>query len=333
MIQAQDEGLHPIGAETHWQESWYFNWADLRYRTLGVARIGFRFHQNEIDALVFTLRDGKPEFAYPAVNVAPERPWEDYKPETGIRVRDLNFLMIEPHKRWRLTLEGRNSFDLEWEAFTPAFDYAASTGEGPPEISNEHFEQSGRVRGRTRFKGRTLEIDGYGQRDKSWGVRDWDNIVGWTWISVQFGEDFSFNSWQAPRPLGPAPRFGKRKVDSDNPYFGGFVFYQGQNHAIENLHTKLHWGKRKYEPVGVTMEIHAGGHKFSVEGRSFGVFPMAKNGLWIYESYTEFTASINGKHLNAGVGVIEHTFHVGRAGYLLRAPEIAGTLRSVFLGI
>ncbi len=330
MIQIIDEGLHPIGPERHWQESWYFNWSDPRHRTIGVTRIGFRYHPNQIDALVFTIRDGKPEFSYPALNVRPGRPWSEWKPEDGLRVRRLEYRMLEPHKRWQLTLDGPSRFDLEWEAFTPPFDYRAAAGEGPPEISHEHFEQSGRVRGTTTLKGRTLEIDGWGQRDKSWGVRDWDNIVGWTWISVQFGEDFSFNTWQAPRPLGPARRFGKRPVDEANPYFGGFVYYAGANHPVERLDTELRWGNRgRQEPSGVRLRIEAGGRTFEIEGNSYGIFPLAKNGLWMYEGYTEFSAQVDGKRREGGVGVIEYTFHVGRLGYLPRAGEIASTIAAI----
>lgn len=329
MIQPFDENLHPVGSEKHWQESWYFNWGDLRHNLLGVTRIGFRFAANEIDGLVFTIRNGRPEFAYPALNVAPMRPWEQYSPADGIGVRRLRFRMLEPLKHWRLELSGKDSFELEWQAFTPAYDYAASVGEGPPEIASAHFEQSGRVLGRTHLRGKTLDINGYGQRDKSWGVRDWANIVGWTWISAQFGEDYSFNAWFAPRPLGPAKRFGKRPVDESRPYQAGFVFADGVNHPIERIEIEWKWGARRNEPAGARLRLHTRGGRYDFDIVCHGVFPMAKNGLWIYEAYATLQGRLHGVE-RTGVGVVEHTFHVGRLGYLGRAGEVAQTIRSVY---
>ena len=37
MIVAADEQLHEPGADEHWQESYYFNWADREGRSFGLA--------------------------------------------------------------------------------------------------------------------------------------------------------------------------------------------------------------------------------------------------------------------------------------------------------
>lgn len=328
MIQPFDENLHPVGPEKHWQESWYFNWADPRHRVLGVTRIGFRFAANEIDGLVFTIRNGRPEFAYPAINAVPTRPWDQFSPADGIGVRRLRYRMIEPLKHWRLELSGKDSIELEWQAFTPAYDYAAG-GEAPPEIANAHFEQSGRVLGRTHLHGKTLQINGYGQRDKSWGVRDWSTIVGWTWISAQFGEDYSFNAWFAPRAVGPVKRFGKRKIDAAKPYQNGFVHIDGVNHPIERIEIDWRWGARPNQPAGARLRLHTRGGRHDFDIACQGVFPLAKSGMWLYELYATVQGRLHGID-RTGIGIVEHAFHVGRLGYLRRAGEIAGTLKSVF---
>lgn len=309
MIEPQDEWTHPIGAGRHWQESWYFNWADERSGQFGIARIGLRFHENEIDGLIVTIRDGKPEFAYPALNVRPDRPWGAIDPAAGVRARNLCFRMEEPLKRWRLTLEGSNTMDLLWEAFTPAFDYRDSVGHGPKEIASAHFEQSGRVTGTTCFKGRQIDIDGFGQRDKSWGVRDWASIEGWDWISVQFGDDLSFNAWTAPSR-------GQR-------YLGGFIHYGGANRALTAIDIDYRWGDRPHEPAAVTLRLtDETGRIHRIDGSSIGLFPLAKKGLWVYEALARFSMEHEGR-TRTGLGVIEHTFHVGHLGYAVRAGEIA----------
>jgi hypothetical protein len=311
MIHAFDENLHPVGLGEHWQESWYFNWADPASDFYGLARIGFRFAQNEIDGLVVAVHAGKPFFAYPALNVAPVRAWNRYGPAEGLGVRRLQFTLLEPLKDWRLQLSGRDNFDLHWQAFTPPYDY----GGGPPGVAGSHYEQSGAVRGRARLRGKDFTFQGLGQRDHSWGVRDWAGIRGWTWVSAQFGEDLSFNVWQL----------------AGDPYVGGFVFCDGRHWPAEQAVIELRYGKRKGEPTGARIEVQSGARKFRFEGASRGVFPLAKNGLWMYETCLALTAEAGGKP-RAGTGLLEHTFHVGRLGYLPRAGEIAATLGAVFVG-
>ena len=317
MIHPQDEELHDIGPGKYWQESFYFNWADPGHACFGVARIGYRFHENQIDGLVFTIRDGRPDFAYPAVNLRHRGDWKDLKVKNELSARGLKFLMQEPLKTWRILLTGKHFIDLEWKAFTPAFDYSETVGHGPPEIAGSHFEQSGTVRGVTRLKGVEREVSGLGQRDKSWGVRDWAHAEGWDWITVQFGEDFSFNAWVAPYK-------GSR-------YVGGFVYRDGKNRALAEVETEYRWGTRIHQPANVQLRLKdVDGMDYQVQGTCNGHFPLAKSGMWLYESYTSFTTEWKGKK-REGIGVIEHAFQVGRLGYLPRMPEIAETLYQVFI--
>ena len=326
MIHAFDENMHPAGLGAHWQESWYFNWADPSQGFFGAARLGFRLAQNQIDGLVFAIHQGRPFFAYPALNVKPVRPWPGYSPADGLGVRRLMFTMIEPLKLWRLQLSGRDNFDLFWEAFTQPYAYG---GGGITEIAGNHFEQSGLVRGAAHLRGKDFTFSGMGQRDKSWGVRDWAGIAGWTWISAQFGEDLSVNLWQAPRVVAPAGRLRGPRTGGE-PSVGGFVHCDGATWPIERADLALETG-RNGEPRSALIHISSGRRSFSFEAKGHGVFPLAKNGLWMYELFATFTTEVNGLR-RTGAGVIEHAFHVGRLGYLPRVGEIAATLRSVFLG-
>jgi hypothetical protein len=71
-------------------------------------------------------------------------------------------------------------------------------------MTGAHFEQSGRVTGWTRFGiergAERHEIDALGQRDKSWGVRDWARLEGWNWLAGHPGRDRS-----PRRPAGGHP--------------------------------------------------------------------------------------------------------------------------------
>ena len=314
MIAPADEELHPIGDAPHWQESYYFNWSDPHHDAFGLTRIGFRFGDDQMDGLVLTMRDGLPEFAYPAVNLRHTGAWTDQRAKPGLRTRALRYEMVEPLARWRLVLTGKHEMELEWTAFTPPFDYRHDGGTLPANVAGEHFEQSGRVEGWTRFKNRSLEIRGTGQRDKSWGVRDWASVEGWDWISAQFGEDFTFNAWEGL--MG-----GQRHVN-------GFVHRDGDNYPIERLAIDYRWADRAHVIAEARLAISAGGREHVVTARTLAQCPLVKKGLWIQEVYASFCREGDRR---PGIGVIEHAWHAGTMGTLRRLPQLLGAARHVLL--
>ncbi len=60
--------------------------------------------------------------------------------------------------------------------------------------SARHYEQAGSVGGTLKVNGQTVEFSGSGQRDHSWGVRDWKVATRWRWFVCQFGEEMAFNA-------------------------------------------------------------------------------------------------------------------------------------------
>ncbi|RLB41574.1 MAG: hypothetical protein DRH30_06545 [Deltaproteobacteria bacterium] len=308
MINANDEDLHPVGDGGHWQESYYFNWADPAHDAFGLTRIGYRFGQDRIDGLVLTIHDGRPEFVYPAVNLKGGAPWTDHTAAGGLRAKELVYRMEEPLERWKIELRGRHEIDLTWTAFTPAFDYHASGARVAENVAAWHFEQSGTVTGHLRLKGNELEINGTGQRDKSWGVRDWANVEGWNWISAQFGEGLSFNVWEGF--LG-----GER-------YVNGFVHREGTNRAVVRLELKYRWPKRMHVPESAFLNIvDEKGDRYQVTASSLGHCPLIKSGLWIEEVFAGFTLN-DGHTEHEGIGVIEHAWHAGSRRTLLGMRQL-----------
>jgi hypothetical protein len=310
MIEPGDEDVHGIGTDEHWQESWYFNWADPERSLFGLSRIGFRYHQSQVDGLVLSLRGGRPEYLYPGVNRRQSEAWTAQSAAGGLRAGRLTFRMEEPLRRWRLLLRGRHEMDLTFEAFTPAFDYRHG-GELPRDVAGAHFEQSGRVTGRTRFRGRDTAIDGCGQRDRSWGVRDWARVAGWDWIAAQFGEDLSFSVW--------------RGLSDGRPTVSGFVFRDGENHAVERLDLRYEW-RRPHRPRSARIQLYDGsGHVHRVDASALGRFPLWKRGLWVEEVPASFTCERPGGAARRGIGVIEHAWHAGTLGTLRHAGDLLST--------
>jgi len=317
MIQEQDEWLHPAGDDDDWQESFYFNWADPEGRSFTLARIGYRFAAQRTDGLIISMRDGDIDFAYPAANVKHPGPCADEDPSRGMRSKGFVVTMEEPLRRWRLQLEDRDEMDLIFEAFTPAFDYTAEGGQLASDIAGHHFEQSGRVRGWTRFKGVRHEIDAFGQRDKSWGNRAWSELTGWNWITAQFGEDLSFNFMQT----------FQRDNTFDNTFENGFVFRNGANHAVTAEDVQFSWGAQPHLPHELTLELReATGARHHIRAVALASFPLPRGRVWLEETHARFEWKADGID-RVGHGVIEHVWRAKPMDLVRRAPRLMRAVR------
>jgi len=166
VIAAADEELHAPAAAAHWQESYYFNWVDVGGDALGFARLGYRFAERQADAVVITMRGGRRELVYGAVDQPIVGDPLALRCADGLTVGRLTFRCDEPLRQWRITLSGRNEIDLTWTALAPAFDFGHN---GTEVIAQRHFEHPGAVAGRSVIRGRHQQISGFGTRDKSWG--------------------------------------------------------------------------------------------------------------------------------------------------------------------
>ncbi len=105
MIGPEDEKLHlnEHDGARHWQESYYFNWADPAHELFGLTRIGLRLSQRRIDALVLAICKGQPAYIYPGVSLRQRGPWTE---QSGAHIRGgrLSYWLEKPLARWRLKL-------------------------------------------------------------------------------------------------------------------------------------------------------------------------------------------------------------------------------------
>ncbi|MCC7078109.1 MAG: hypothetical protein IT198_13385 [Acidimicrobiia bacterium] len=319
MISPEDEALHPAGDLPHWQESFYFNWSDPEREVLGLARIGYRFADDRVDGLVLSIRGGRPEFCYPAVNLRRQGPWTDQNPDKGFRAGRLVFEILEPLSRFRLRLDGTHSMDLVWEATTPPLDFGDSQGSFRSEMAAEHFEQAGTVRGWTEFRGHRSDVDGRGQRDKSWGPRDWGSLVGWDWVSGQFEDGTAFNATRVRGPDGTVVP-------------AGFVHHDGETRHLTDIAIDYTWGRRPHLPESARLVLtDSAGVDWRVQATALGRCPLARNGAWLEEIRARFEmdggpagTTVSGP----GHGVIEHVWRPRRLGMIGLLPELWPLVRS-----
>jgi hypothetical protein len=118
-----------------------------------------------------------------------EPPLIDYVNDITSMLQDdrLAYKMIKPLQTWQISYDSdKLEFDLTFETRFPPYDF----GKDSSGSWHRHFEASGIVTGVIRFKDNTMrEIRGFGQRDKSWGYRDWHQFDQW------FAGHFQFKNW------------------------------------------------------------------------------------------------------------------------------------------
>jgi hypothetical protein len=289
------EQPHQPEENPHAQESWYFNWTDLEHDMFGLARTGFKYHEGQPEPLILTITGDFPEYIYPAEVIPPmSATWDKIDAAHGLVAGSMRVTMEQPFRRWRIQLEGENSMDLLFESFTPVFDYHAQGRETAPSMTTAHFEQSVRVTGWPRFNKKERTINGFGQRDKSWGVRVWPDIVGWDWISAQFGDTVTFNVM--------------RTLEKDRVFLNGFVYHEGKNRALTSAAIDYTWGSHSHEPAKTRLELEdEDGNSHLITAETRGIFTIPKPPVRLEEAYARFTYHGAARTLTGG-GVVEHVW-------------------------
>jgi hypothetical protein len=210
-LQSQDDRLHPPGDTANWRESFYFNFHDAAGRA-GLTYITLDAQRLVVDRMILLLL---PEHSGTLVCIRqdPILGFEDQVLEQGV----LQYHCREPLQCWQLLGEadclhvpsGQDisevlaaertqaagikhvpiAFDLYFDALSPPYKFPSGAwdfyGQG-----QEHFEQIGRVTGHLRVDDQETSFIGLGGRDRSWGRREWLRPDWYTWMNLQFNEDF-----------------------------------------------------------------------------------------------------------------------------------------------
>ena len=178
-----DELLHKPGDIQKWREAYYWNWIDLENKITGCSTIGIIPNEHRREIFFFLFVDNKRIIYYrePALS--------EYVYDIDVMLKDkrLAYKLIKPFQTWEITYKcPQFEFNINWVTrfdtylFKKDFSVAWHT----------HFESSGVITGEIKYKdGTSKKIRGYGQRDKSWGIRDWHGVD--RWIAGQF----QFKNW------------------------------------------------------------------------------------------------------------------------------------------
>jgi hypothetical protein len=197
---AADEQRHAPGAEPLWSESWYLDFFDADQGIGGYVRLGLYPGQQTAwywacvvgpdRQLVTVIDHDVPIPPTPSHEIRTEGLWADYTVETAldhvsVGVEAFAVGVDDPAEVYG-DLRGDRvplGFDLEWETDGRSFAYPGVT----------RYEVPCRVHGEVLVGAERYEIDGYGQRDHSWGVRDWWSY-GWSWTAGRLDDGTRFHA-------------------------------------------------------------------------------------------------------------------------------------------
>jgi hypothetical protein len=198
-----DEGRHDPDEGTYFNESWYFDFS-RDDGTGGYVRLGLYPNQQAAwywaylvspeHGLVAVRDHDVPLPRGDALEVRADSLWGECVCETpmehwSLGLEAFGVRLDAPADAYRGELGERLpvGLDLEWEAATPVYDYPYP--EGHP---GAHYEHAGIVHGELLIGPDRIPFEGKGERDHSWGERDWWQW-GWHWTSFQVGESLAVN--------------------------------------------------------------------------------------------------------------------------------------------
>jgi hypothetical protein len=213
-VDARDEGHHDPDAIELWNESWYFDFATPDGTLGGYVRVGLYPNLGTVWYWAYLVGDGRPlvavrdhEVPLPkagSLEVRAEGLWSDLVCETPLEHWSVNLeafgvALDDPADAYRGERGDRVAvgLDLEWVEAAPA---QASVG-------LPRYEQACVVQGEILLGDERIQVDAFGERDHSWGPRDWWTMP-WCWTAGRLDDGTAFHAF---RPL------------VDIPYASGFV--------------------------------------------------------------------------------------------------------------
>jgi hypothetical protein len=203
-LAASDEDLHTAGTELLWSESYYFDFAAPDGSIGGYVRLGLYPNWDRAWYWACLVRPGQPTVLV-ADNAAA-------LPEAGGTVVHTALLeasqeITEPLRTARLSLAATGAvladpaaayadlaaaeqvslgLDLEWHTIGGVYPYK----------DLPRYEVPCRVTGTVWLGGEIVSIAGWGERDHSWGERDWWRI-SWLWSAGRLDDGTAFHGMQA----------------------------------------------------------------------------------------------------------------------------------------
>lgn len=203
-LAARDEGLHMPGSERLWNESYYFDFAAADGSVGGYVRLGLYPNWDRAWYWACLVRPGQPTILVADNACALPAPGSTTLQTSSLRATQE---ITEPLHTARVSLDATAAVlavpDAAYGSLAGAepISFAAdldwtTVGGVYPYRDLPRYEIPCQVTGVVRLGGEELIISGWGERDHSWGERDWWQI-SWLWSSGRLGDGTAFHGMQA----------------------------------------------------------------------------------------------------------------------------------------
>ena len=207
--QGEDEAPHEPGSEELWNESWYFDAVSADGRLGVYTRLGLYPNLGVSWMTTFVCGPDRPTLAL--IDFAAPLPEGGHLSLSSEQLR-AEHICIEPLESFEVRLQGSaESFQdaaailrgehgeelelalaLRWDTTGEPYAYRATT----------RYEIPCRVSGTVRCGEETIEFAGVGQRDHSWGVRDWWSAE-WMWSAAHLEDGTHLHGVEFRLPGAP----------------------------------------------------------------------------------------------------------------------------------
>ena len=183
ILSEEDELLHNPTDESKWRESYYFNWVDLKNEISGFSTIGIVPNENRREFVFLLFLKDRNEAYYREPKLL------QFEEDINSMLTDkkLSYKLIIPFKIWQIEYKSRKlDFKIQFETRFPTYTFGIDSSAS----WHQHFEASGYVKGKLILKdNKVIKVNGFGQRDKSWGYRNWHQFDKW------YAGHFQFKVW------------------------------------------------------------------------------------------------------------------------------------------
>jgi hypothetical protein len=273
ILSATDDYTHPVGAESNWNESMYFQFHDPAARVGGFLRLAKRPNEGRGERTVcLYLPDGSVAFGF-------ARPTTDTS--GAFHGGGLQVEVVEPFEHVRVKFEGTVnllpdpaalrdpkaalassdvtnctvSLDL-WAAAPPYAETFDGDGES---FAPNHYEQLTTVAGSLTLGYTSIDLTGFGLRDHSWGPRSWQAPYFYRWVHGS-AQGLGFMAAYFGDPDG-ADRAG------------GFVWDGTQLHVCDEVEVSTVRDTQS-QPKSVTVELTAAERHWVFRGDASAIVPL-----------------------------------------------------------
>lgn len=202
-----DEPLHPAQDHPLWQESVLMHWYDREQGIGGWHRVGREPNNQGGRGAIWSYIFDRSGWQYRNNSEVPLTPADQFA--TGFSAGlALRFSYEGGAAHWSIS-DGDVEAQLRCVNLYPIVDPFPPTDALAKARFARHFEVAGTVTGHVSFRGRKVEVRGFGYRDHSWGPRDWDNgMPNHRWFTGTLDGAMSFAAITAQAPSGNISRVG-----------------------------------------------------------------------------------------------------------------------------